>query len=71
MNRHFGLHIPEDGSYTTVAGFFLAQTGHLPSQGETLEHEGARFTVERMDGRRIRRLRFKPAVKAQTDRAHA
>jgi CBS domain containing-hemolysin-like protein len=71
MNRHFDLQIPEDGSYTTVAGFFLAQAGHLPGQGETLEHEGARFTVERMDGRRIRRLRFHPAAKAQPNAAQA
>jgi CBS domain containing-hemolysin-like protein len=71
MNRHFDLQIPEDGSYTTVAGFFLAQTGHLPNQGETLEHEGALFTVERMDGRRIRRLRFHPAAKTHSGAAHA
>jgi CBS domain containing-hemolysin-like protein len=69
MNRHFELQIPEDGSYTTVAGFFLAQAGHLPRQGETLEHEGALFTVERMEGRRIRRLRFKPTAKAQSSTA--
>jgi CBS domain containing-hemolysin-like protein len=61
MNRHFNLQIPEDGSYTTVAGFFLAQAGHLPVQGETLQHEDGRFTVERLEGRRIRRLRFEPA----------
>ena len=71
MNRHFKLELPEDGSYTTIAGFFLAQAGHLPSQGETLEHEGARFTVERMDGRRIRRIRFKPAAEAQPGTTHA
>jgi CBS domain containing-hemolysin-like protein len=71
MNRRFDMQIPEDGNYTTVAGFFLAQAGHLPGQGETLEHEGARFTVERMDGRRIRRIRFKPAEKTQPDAAHA
>jgi CBS domain containing-hemolysin-like protein len=71
MNRRFDLQIPEDGSYTTVAGFFLALSGHLPGQGETLEHDGARFTVERMDGRRIRRLRFRPAGKTQPDAAHA
>ncbi|HEY1402993.1 MAG TPA: hemolysin family protein [Pyrinomonadaceae bacterium] len=71
LNRRFDLRIPEDGSYTTVAGFFLAQIGRLPGQGERLEHEGARFTVERMDGRRIRRIRFAPAAKTQPGAAHA
>jgi CBS domain containing-hemolysin-like protein len=59
-NRQFGLKLPEDGSYTTLAGFLMAQTGRLLQQGETVEFEGALFTVERVDHRRIRRVRFAP-----------
>lgn len=62
-NRHFNLQIPEEGSYTTLAGFMLAQGGHMLSVGETIEYEGARFTVERVDRRRIRLVRFTPAPK--------
>ncbi|HEY9402337.1 MAG TPA: hemolysin family protein [Pyrinomonadaceae bacterium] len=57
-NRQFDLNLPEDGSYTTLAGFLMAQTGRLLQQGETVEFEGALFTVERVDRRRIRRVRF-------------
>lgn len=59
-NRQFDLKLPEDGSYTTLAGFLMAQTGRLLQQGETVEFEGALFTVERVDHRRIRRVRFAP-----------
>src|SRR5438105_3670719 len=61
-NRQFKtLRIPEDGGYTTLAGFLLARAGRILQQGETVEYEGARSTVERVDRHRIRRIRFKPA----------
>jgi CBS domain containing-hemolysin-like protein len=61
-NRHFKLQLPEDRSYTTIAGFLQSQAGHLLSVGETIEYDGACFTVERVDRRRIRRVRFTPAA---------
>jgi CBS domain containing-hemolysin-like protein len=60
-NRQLELGLPEDGHYTTLAGFLLARAGRLLQPGETVEHDGARFTVERVDRRRIRRVRFAPA----------
>ncbi len=62
-NRHFKLKLPEEANYTTVAGFMLAQAGRLLRQGEAIEYEGASFTVERVERRRIRRIRFTTAVK--------
>lgn len=61
-NRQLNLHLPEDGSYTTLAGFLLAQTGRLLQEGEVVEYEGMRFQVERVDKRRIRRVGFIPAA---------
>lgn len=60
-NRKFKLKLPEDAGYTTVAGFLLARAGRILKQGETVEHEGAIFTIERVDRHRIRRVRFTPA----------
>jgi CBS domain containing-hemolysin-like protein len=62
-NRHFNLQLPEEAGYTTLAGFLLAQSGHLMQIGETVEYAGARFTVERVDSRRIRRVRYTPSEK--------
>jgi putative hemolysin len=42
--------------YTTLAGFVLAQLGHLPVTGEHFRWRGMRFEVVDMDGRRIDKL---------------
>jgi putative hemolysin len=55
-----GAELP-DGPYETVAGFLIAQLGHLPDVGETVELDGNRFTVTEMDGRRVAKVRFTPA----------
>jgi putative hemolysin len=42
--------------YTTLAGFVLAQLGHLPTTGERFRWREFRFEVADMDGRRIDKL---------------
>ena len=42
--------------YTTLAGFVLAQLGHLPTTGESFRWRGYRFEIVDMDGRRIDKL---------------
>ncbi|HZI17864.1 MAG TPA: hemolysin family protein [Pyrinomonadaceae bacterium] len=60
-NRRFGLALPEEAGYTTLAGFLLAKAGRILLPGETVEHDGATFLVEMVEGRRIRRIRYTPA----------
>jgi CBS domain containing-hemolysin-like protein len=60
-NRRLGLGLPESENYLTVAGFLLAQAGRLVGPGEVIEREGAVFTVESVEGRRILRVRYTPA----------
>ncbi|MCW4386612.1 hemolysin family protein [Salinibacterium sp. SYSU T00001] len=52
--------VPEDGPYETVAGFIMSELGRLAKVGDTVEVEAGEFRVERMDGRRIDRVRFTP-----------
>ena len=59
-NRRFNLRLPEEAGYTTMAGFLLAKAGRLLLPGEEVEHDGARFLVEQVEGRRIRRIRYTP-----------
>jgi CBS domain containing-hemolysin-like protein len=59
-NRRFSLDLPEDGHYTTLAGFLLARAGRLLKAGEAVEHEGGTFVVEQVEGRRICRVRYSP-----------
>jgi len=55
-----GLTVPEDGPFETVAGFVMSELGRLPVVGDTVGIEGGELKVERLDGRRIDRLRFTP-----------
>lgn len=55
-----GVHIPEDGPYETVAGFVMRELGRLPTIGDEVVVEDGSLRVERLDGRRIDRLRFTP-----------
>jgi CBS domain containing-hemolysin-like protein len=64
-NRHLSLELPEDNSYTTVAGFLLAQAGRLLRPGDVVEYDGAMFKVESVYRRRIQRIRFIPAKKSE------
>jgi CBS domain containing-hemolysin-like protein len=57
-NRSLGLELPEESGYTTLAGFLMARAGRLLQVGDTVEFEGKRFVVERLDRRRIRRVRL-------------
>jgi CBS domain containing-hemolysin-like protein len=52
--------VPEEGPYETVAGWMMSELGRIAEVGDTVEIEAGVFRVERMDGRRIDRLRFTP-----------
>jgi CBS domain containing-hemolysin-like protein len=58
--------VPDDGPYETVGGFIMAELGSLPGIGDTVEIEGGTLRVERVDGRRVDRVRF---VSHRDDRA--
>jgi putative hemolysin len=53
MADRIAISLPGQRSYTTVAGFVLAQLQHLPRTGEHIEAGGWRFEVVDLDGRRI------------------
>ncbi len=54
-----GVVLP-DGPYETVAGWFVAQLGELPSVGDQVPTPGAMFDVVELDGRRISKLLVTP-----------
>ncbi|TFC29826.1 HlyC/CorC family transporter [Cryobacterium sp. TMT2-18-3] len=57
-----GIVISEDGPYETVGGFVMSELGRLPVVGDVVQLAGGVLSVERLDGRRIDRLRFTPFV---------
>jgi putative hemolysin len=50
----------DGGDYHTIAGFVLQGIGHIPKPGESFEHNGVRFEVMDMDGRRIDKILVVP-----------
>jgi CBS domain containing-hemolysin-like protein len=60
------VNVPDDGPYETVAGWLMSELGRLPKVGDTVTVNGGVFRVERMDGRRIDRVRYTPTVVADS-----
>ena len=57
-----GISIPEDGPYETVGGFVMSELGRLPVVGDAVALAAGALSVERLDGRRIDRLRYTPVA---------
>jgi CBS domain containing-hemolysin-like protein len=64
-----GIVVPEEGPYETVAGWLMSELGRLPVVGDTIEIAGGVFRIERLDGRRIDRVRYTPTVTTAEDEA--
>jgi CBS domain containing-hemolysin-like protein len=57
-NHNLELDLPEDQGYMTLAGFLMARAGRIPREGDVIEIEEGVFTIEQLERRRIRRVRF-------------
>ena len=55
-----GITLPTSRMYETVGGLVMARLGRLPKTGDVVVLDGVTLTVERMDGRRVDRLRAVP-----------
>lgn len=54
----YGIELPANAGFETVAGYMLFKLGHIPKTGEAVEFEGRRFTVAAMDRNRIATVRI-------------
>lgn len=66
VEAHLGLKSlrDEDSGYHTLAGFLLFKLGRIPTAGEYADHDGYRFEVVDMDGRRIDKVLVTPTPDA-------
>ena len=62
-----GIRMGEDRDYSTVAGFALSVLKHIPETGETFRHDGWKFEIVDMDGRKIDKLIATRSRKRQTE----
>ena len=56
LNELLMLHLPDE-DWDTVGGFLFGTLEHVPVRGESITHDGWRFTAAEVKGRRIRRVR--------------
>jgi CBS domain containing-hemolysin-like protein len=61
-NEHLNLDLPEADNYTTIAGFLLAKAGRLLQPGDKVQDSCGIFEIERVDKRRISRVRLLPKL---------
>ena len=64
MESEFGIEIPADAGFETLAGFLLYRLGEIPHAGESVEYQGRRYTVLTMDRNRIARVRIEKRPEA-------
>ncbi|MGB4777422.1 hemolysin family protein [Microbacterium sp.] len=55
-----GIRVPEGDVYDTVGGFFMSRLERIPVVGDTVEVDDGTLEVQRMDGRRVDRVKFIP-----------
>ena len=58
MNKRLNLNLPVSEGYTTIAGFLMAEAGQVLSEGESVRFNGHIFKIEKVDKRRIMKVRM-------------
>ena len=56
--------LPEDGDWDSVGGLVYHLLGHVPAEGESVEVTGYRLAAEKVQGRRIGRVRVTPRAES-------
>lgn len=57
-----GIRVPEGDVYDTVGGFVMSTLERIPVIGDVIEIDDGTLTVQRLDGRRVDRVRFVAAA---------
>lgn len=64
LESEYGIALPSEGDFETLAGFLLAQLGEIPQTGRTVDYDARRYTVMGMDRNRIARVRIEKIAPA-------
>ena len=59
LNHNLGVDVPENPSYTTVAGFLISILDKIPAEKQEISYGNLRFRVERMHGNKISKVSIK------------
>jgi CBS domain containing-hemolysin-like protein len=65
LETQYGLTLPREAGFETLAGFILARLQCIPSLHDTFEYEGRRYTVEELEGHRIAKVKIEKVSKSE------
>ena len=66
LNKRCGMNIPVSEAYTTIAGFLMSEAGQILSEGEAVPFNGHIFKIEKVEKRRILKVRMEKSGKVGT-----
>jgi len=58
LETQYRLALPRNQGFETLAGFVLSRLQRIPAVGDSFVHDGRRFTVLALEGRRIARVKL-------------
>ncbi len=58
LDSEYGIEIPPDAGFETLAGFLLFRLGEIPQAGASVDYQGRHFTILEMERNRIARVRI-------------
>lgn len=58
LDNQYGLDLPGDAGFETLAGFLMYRLGYIPTENESLEYGGRKYTITALDRHRILRVRI-------------
>ncbi len=71
LDTQYGIELPTNAGFETLAGYLLFRLGKIPKAGEIVEDEARRFTILEMEHNRIARVRIErieqPAVSSDLE----
>jgi CBS domain containing-hemolysin-like protein len=60
LETEYGIELPFEPEYETLAGFLMFRLRRIPSTGDSVEYRGRRFEVTRMEANRIAGVHIEP-----------
>ena len=58
LAAQYGIELPGDAGFETLAGFLLLRLGYIPAPGDVVTHGNHTFTVQSMERNRIGRVKI-------------
>jgi putative hemolysin len=69
LASEYGIELPGDAGFETLAGFLLFRLGYIPAPGDSVTYGSRTFIVQQMDRNRIERVKIVTARPAGEQKA--